>query len=494
MHDRPAEVTFLVGALERRAADLLAFAEALGGLCRGALQDCDLGASSAADHVVCLARLRGPATDATRRRLAFWAWRIGGTAAFDDPGGRALLDACDRALRQVSPAALADAVRGMVGRFLDPSAPRAPEGLALRLALGTPAAAGLAFDAARRVLFVPSPRLPPNGELIPLDVRAPDSQPMRGAGMVIQHQPAGRRGPGTPGGFLLQLAAPGTPLVRALQAHAADTPSRRRRAPRYPVRALATVTSEARGGAPAPTPSPDRATPAPRAAPAGAPAIVENVSQGGAFLRTGLAAPSGTRIRLGLNLPGGQLAGVPGTVVREGPGGVAVRFDPDPAGEAAIGSALEHVAARRRRALVVDDDALARRMMGDALAGQGFEVFAAADGREGIRTLIDVLLDLDLVVVDLHMPGLDGERLIRLVREAGGERDLTIVAMTGDAEPAAARRLAAAGADAVVTKAEGMERIAEAGVRLLLRREWCSRALDGAAARAATWVPAQEAG
>ena len=40
---------------------------------------------------------------------------------------------------------------------------------------------------------------------------------------------------------------------------------------------------------------------------------------------------------------------------------------------------------RPRRALVVDDDALLRRMLGDALVARGFEVLTAPDAQEGIR-------------------------------------------------------------------------------------------------------------
>ena len=123
-----------------------------------------------------------------------------------------------------------------------------------------------------------------------------------------------------------------------------------------------------------------------------------------------------------------------------------------------------------RTALVIDDDALARRMMGDALVAEGFDVFTASDGTEGMHSLLDLLLWLDLVVVDLHMPGLDGEQLLRMVREPGGERDLTIVVMSGFLEPEAHLRLSAAGADAVLPKAGGPATIASVAVLALLRR------------------------
>jgi CheY-like chemotaxis protein len=123
----------------------------------------------------------------------------------------------------------------------------------------------------------------------------------------------------------------------------------------------------------------------------------------------------------------------------------------------------------KHTALVIDDDEVARRIMGDALEAEGFDVLTAADGTEGLSALIDHLLGLDLVVVDLHMPGLGGEELVRLVRGPGGERDLTIVVMSGDRDPALQRRLADAGADAVVAKAGGTATVAHAALAALQR-------------------------
>src|SRR5512141_695265 len=86
------------------------------------------------------------------------------------------------------------------------------------------------------------------------------------------------------------------------------------------------------------------------------------------------------------------------------------------------GAAEDGRQAPSRRALVVDDDAISRRVLRDALDARGFEVVTAADGLEGIHVLLDVLLDLDVVVTDVVMPHMDGEQFIRTVRGAGGER------------------------------------------------------------------------
>jgi CheY-like chemotaxis protein len=94
-------------------------------------------------------------------------------------------------------------------------------------------------------------------------------------------------------------------------------------------------------------------------------------------------------------------------------------------------------------------------------------VVTAADGAEGLRALAEELLTLDLCLTDLCMPGMDGEAFVRTIREAGGETELTVVVVTGRSDPELAARLLGAGADGVLEKALGAERVAEAADLLL---------------------------
>lgn len=64
--------------------------------------------------------------------------------------------------------------------------------------------------------------------------------------------------------------------------------------------------------------------------------------------------------------------------------------------------------------LIVDDDRAIRESLRLALEGEGYVVAEAADGREALETLRASLYPM-VTLVDLRMPRLDGEGLMREV-------------------------------------------------------------------------------
>lgn len=71
-----------------------------------------------------------------------------------------------------------------------------------------------------------------------------------------------------------------------------------------------------------------------------------------------------------------------------------------------------------RRVLVVDDDALVRRVFGAMLERVGHDVTAVHDGAKAIALLQGGAAPFDVMVTDLAMPGLRGELLTHLAQEA----------------------------------------------------------------------------
>jgi DNA-binding response OmpR family regulator len=68
------------------------------------------------------------------------------------------------------------------------------------------------------------------------------------------------------------------------------------------------------------------------------------------------------------------------------------------------------------RILIVDDDAHIRELLGVLLKNEGFDVSDAADGVQALACLESVRVDL--AILDVMMPNLDGWELCRILRES----------------------------------------------------------------------------
>ena len=62
--------------------------------------------------------------------------------------------------------------------------------------------------------------------------------------------------------------------------------------------------------------------------------------------------------------------------------------------------------------VVVEDDRAIRQMIKDVLEVEGYTVFTAADGREGIEQLKSLSPSPCMVVLDLMMPGTNGWKFL----------------------------------------------------------------------------------
>jgi len=104
----------------------------------------------------------------------------------------------------------------------------------------------------------------------------------------------------------------------------------------------------------------------------------------------------------------------------------------------------------RLRILIVDDNATGRELTEQQLLGLGCTVATAAHGREALELADEQ--PFDLVLMDLHMPGLGGEATARLLRAQRPTHGVVprIVALTADVFGAAEATLR--GFDAQVTK------------------------------------------
>lgn len=84
-------------------------------------------------------------------------------------------------------------------------------------------------------------------------------------------------------------------------------------------------------------------------------------------------------------------------------------------------------------------------------------VAVALDGLEAIECVDEV--EPDAVVIDLHMPRLDGVSAVEYLRRE--HPHLCLIALTGDSDPALHRAVEAVGADAVMLKGQLLDGLAD---------------------------------
>ena len=126
--------------------------------------------------------------------------------------------------------------------------------------------------------------------------------------------------------------------------------------------------------------------------------------------------------------------------------------------------------------LIADDEARIRRLVSDFLKRDGHSILEAADGREAMQILENRRPGLDLAILDVMMPGMDGFEVLRELRsQERGDKHLPVMMLTARAEDADQVRGLEEGADDYVTKPFSPIVLA-ARVRTLLKREGRSSA------------------
>lgn len=116
------------------------------------------------------------------------------------------------------------------------------------------------------------------------------------------------------------------------------------------------------------------------------------------------------------------------------------------------------------RVLIVEDEPPIRRLLRTSLASQGFLVTEAATGHSALAEIERA--EPDLVILDLGLPDIEGNELIRLLREQGSS--LPILVLSSRADERGKVEALDLGADDYVTKPFGTDELL-ARIRTALR-------------------------
>ena len=115
--------------------------------------------------------------------------------------------------------------------------------------------------------------------------------------------------------------------------------------------------------------------------------------------------------------------------------------------------------------LIIEDDPVILRALKDNFVGKGFTVHTASDGERGLHIALNEVLDL--ILLDLMLPKLNGYELCRAVRQEG--RNLPIIMLTAKGQEEDIVRGLELGADDYVTKPFSIREL-HARVQAFLRR------------------------
>jgi HAMP domain-containing protein/CheY-like chemotaxis protein len=124
-----------------------------------------------------------------------------------------------------------------------------------------------------------------------------------------------------------------------------------------------------------------------------------------------------------------------------------------------------------RKVLVIDDDLRNIFALTSVLEQRDLNVLHAEDGRSGIETL-QKNRDVDIVLMDIMMPGIDGYETTRAIRNIPEFESLPIIALTAKALKGDREKCLRAGASDYVTKPVDLEQL------FSVMRVWLARVLE----------------
>lgn len=82
-----------------------------------------------------------------------------------------------------------------------------------------------------------------------------------------------------------------------------------------------------------------------------------------------------------------------------------------------------------RKILIIDDEVDVRKYLSTLLIDNGFKVFTAENGKEGLQLAIEHIPDV--ITLDIAMPGESGFTIFQEFKETAETKDIPIIIITG---------------------------------------------------------------
>lgn len=104
----------------------------------------------------------------------------------------------------------------------------------------------------------------------------------------------------------------------------------------------------------------------------------------------------------------------------------------------------------RRKLLLADDSVTIQKVVNLTFADEGIDVVAVGDGDSAMQSIVNDLPDI--VLADVHMPGVTGYQICEMLRENEATRHIPVILLVGSFEPFDEAEAQRVGASAYLTK------------------------------------------
>lgn len=113
-----------------------------------------------------------------------------------------------------------------------------------------------------------------------------------------------------------------------------------------------------------------------------------------------------------------------------------------------------------KKILFIEDETALQKTFGDLLKKEGYEVFSALDGKEGLKLAKE--LKPDLILLDLILPKIHGFDVLKQLKENKETREVPVIILTNLEEISEINKALELGATTYLVKAQyTLEEVAE---------------------------------
>ena len=121
------------------------------------------------------------------------------------------------------------------------------------------------------------------------------------------------------------------------------------------------------------------------------------------------------------------------------------------------------------RILYIEDNPGNRMLVRRILQAEGFSIFEAEDGISGLKMAQQMTKEIDLILLDINLPEVDGYELAKQFRNTPGLQNTPILAVTANVMHGDRERTLEAGCDGYIQKPIDVDLLSEQ-IRTALRK------------------------